>query len=579
MKAHRSEVAGRRWGVYFAVATFFLSLGVLLSARAQDQKVGVLRATTRTVNVNVVVTDAQGEPVKDLRKDDFTLLDGGEPQEITFFSSIDNEKTEDTPKAAPDVYTNTPSATRSVTILLFDTLNSRWTSQGYGLHHIRNFLRHIEPQDHVGIYVLGDDLKIAHDFKRDSSDLVAAMNRHDEEHSQSGAKPTAAEKESTGDPSLDRFLSGKDNRYRFELSGKASSAYNRDKLAFASQMTTASLVAIGRELAAVPGRKTLIWVTDSVGAMGHFLDDNPDEYLRRWYGKAGLNVPSVPYWENGVHVEQMVRLMNRAGIAVYTVDARGLETENLEFQGRPNAAPEVEDVIAGTPQPNQMLLEIANRTGGRAFFNRNDLETGLRRAITDARFTYALAYAPNHNTWKGEWRKIKVTVDRPDVAVLARSGYFALPDPRPIRVKDRAQFLSEVAASPIESAEIPLEVHIATAPNAAAVSVDATVSLNAAALASLLSVQNDGRSTGHFEVVFMQLGEKNRLLDATQKQIDANLKPEEYAKRSKSGWQMVVPLPVKPAAELLCVILHDEATDAVGSVRIPLTQYLSAAMH
>ena len=226
----------------------------------------------------------------------------------------------------------------------------------------------------------------------------------------------------------------------------------------------------------------------------------------------------------------------------------------------------------GLLTPTQ-LIELASRTGGRAFYNRNDLETGIRRAEDDARFTYNLAYAPDHNRWKGEWRKIQVNVNRPKVTVLARGGYFALPDPRPVPPKNRFEFLSQIAASPIESSQLPLTVHIATTSGAKGSRIDAKVHLNPQ---SMLTDVDNGHRKGSFEVMFMQLDPKNKLLDATQKDIEADLDPQEYAAISQKGWDLFAQLNFKPGATLLCVIRHDTASDGVGSVRIPLVRYSAA---
>jgi VWFA-related protein len=569
-----------------------VALAFLTSSSSRPQTPGhpqsqgadtTLRVTTRLVNVNVVVTDALGNPVKDLTQDDFTPLDDGQPQKIAFFSAIDNERATSTSSLpGPDSYTNRPTdygAPPSSTILLFDTLNSRWTSQGYGLHLIRKFLRQVEPQDHIGIYVLGDDLKVVHSFSHDASDLVEAIRRYDEEQAHSSAK-SATQEESTGDPTLDRFLSGKDNRYRFELDSRiAKGPYRADKLALATQMTTASIEEIARQLSSVEGRKTLIWVTDSIGPVGIYDDNDLDEYLQRLRSDTGLKLPSIRTWENGLDVERMIRLINAAGIAVYTVDARGLETVDLGFRDRPNAVPiaspdaPVKDLTARTPEPIVALLELASRTGGRAFFNRNDLETGIRRAQDDARFTYNLAYAPGHNHWKGEWHKIQVQVNRPGLIVLARSGYFALPDPHPVPLKNRFEFFSQIAASPIESTQLALSVHIATTSSAKGPKIDAKVHLNPQ---SMLTEVDNGHRKGSFEVMFMQLDNKNKLLDATQKDVEADLDSQEYATITQKGWDLSAQLNSKPGATLLCVIIHDKASDAAGSIRIPLARYSPA---
>jgi len=219
-------------------------------------------------------------------------------------------------------------------------LNARWISQGYALHRVRTFLRQLQPQDHLGIYVLGNNLKVVYDVTRDASGVVEAVHRYDKRHVPGAAKPTAREVESSGDPLLDRFLAGKDNRDPFELDGHATPAYRRAKLEAAGQMTTASLEAIARELSGVPGRKTLVWITDGVASL-HYLElSDLDTYLASWSGRSGHGLPYVPTWVNGHDVEEMVRLMNDAGVAVYTVDARGLETEDLGWKGAgPRACP------------------------------------------------------------------------------------------------------------------------------------------------------------------------------------------------------------------------------------------------
>jgi hypothetical protein len=235
-----------------------------------------------------------------------------------------------------------------------------------------------------------------------------------------------------------------------------------------------------------------------------------------------------------------------------------------------------DNAIAGTPTPNTDLLKISDRTGGRAFFNRNDLQTGIRRALDDSQFTYTLAYYPTHNRWKGEWRKIQVQVSRPRVTLLARPGYFAMPDATPVSPKNRFEFLSEIAASPVDSTELPLRVHLAASQAAEGSRMNAQVHLD---VAPLLKPQTNGHSIGNFEVMFMQVGEKGKLLEATQRDVDADLTPEEYAEVAKNGWDLPAELKFMPGAEYLCVILHDKSSEAVGSVRIPLAGYGSPATH
>ncbi len=228
------------------------------------------------------------------------------------------------------------------------------------------------------------------------------------------------------------------------------------------------------------------------------------------------------------------------------------------------------EVLANIPQVNTDLIELAARTGGRAFYNRNDLDHGLQRALNDSQFTYSLAYYPDHGQWKGEWRKLQVKVNRPGITVLARSGYFALPDPRPLPSPSRLEFLKQIAESPIESSQLPLTVHVSYSQRGHVDWVDAKVHVD---FQRMLIQQKGKRWSGHFELLFFQLNEKGKVLDVTTQTADLNLKRATYQELVRDGKDMPIALSLKHGASLLCVILHDKVSDAAGSVRIPLARY------
>jgi hypothetical protein len=160
--------------------------------------------------------------------------------------------------------------------------------------------------------------------------------------------------------------------------------------------------------------------------------------------------------------------------------------------------------------------------------------------------------------------------------VLAREGYFAMPDPRPLPPKSRIEFLSQIAASPLNAAELPLSVQIASLTGALGRELTAKVHLKPQ---SMLTIQENGHWKGNFEVMFMQLDAKSKLLDATQKNVDADLDPKEYAEIVQKGWDLPVQLKFMPGATVLCVILHDKSSAAAGSVRIPLAAYAEPGAH
>ncbi len=525
-------------------AALFLALLPLLVAHATNsqgqEKPKTLRVVTRLVNVNVVVLDAQGHSVKGLGKEDFAISDEGRPQQVDFFSSVENAQAASHAAADPDTYTNNleaSGATPSVTILLFDALNSWWTSQGYALHRIRKFLRQIEREDHIGVYVLSDGLHVVHPFTRDSSELVAAIHRYDEKHSHRSPEAEEEGEGSTGDPTLDRFLTGKDLGRRFSVHANGPPL----------TVTTRALEAICRQLAKAPGRKTLIWVTDSIAGVGQFLGRNLSEMERLWR--------ELPENQKGPSTEQLIRMMNDANICVYLVDSEGL---GMTFGRWP---------IQGA------MRELTSRTGGRAFINRNDLETGIRRAVEDSRYTYSMAFAPDHNLWNGEWRKLEVKVNQPGARVLSRAGYFALPEATPLPEKRRLNLFREIAASPVDATALPLSVHLAAVRTGDGTRLDARIRMD---VLPMLTLREDGHWSGTFELMLIQAA-GDQIVGATPRGVHADLKPAQYATIAEKGWDLPMQLKLLAGARELCVILHDENTDAVGSVHIPLARYNQGA--
>lgn len=553
---------------------FAAALSAILLAHAgqKQEPTPTLRVASHLVTVNAIVEDKNGNPVSDLRQDKFEILDGGQAQRISFFSKYTDQPPATAQPLPPNTYTNViahqGTTPPSVVIILFDTLNSRKTSQGWGMEAIRKFLRQIQPGQHVGIYVLGDELKVVHDFTRDDSDLVHGLAEYDEAHTAKGSD----DKKSGGASSeLDRFLDGKDIRRRPEIDGHMRGIERQSMLQDDYFKSLAVLQAMARHLVGVPGRKSLIWVSDAVPSV--LLSDDLESYeeaTAHWLGSPDEFIRG--------DIENLVRLMSQNGIAVYPVSSAGLEAMDLNFHftdGLAGGVPSTANILQTPPLDEHVdMVELAKRTGGRAFYNRNDIETGIERAVNDEKFSYTLGYYPDLKKWDGKWRKIQVKVNRPGVTVLARDGYFALPDSSPRKPKDHkaeTEFLGQIAASPVDAVQFPVYVQLA-AP-AGKGRLDAHVYFNPR---SELRSDGKGRWTGNFQIEFMQLDGTNHVLDATDKSLDVNLLDSDYPRVAQHGLDLPATLEFKPRAAQLCVIVRDLNSDDVGSVHVPLAGYRSA---
>jgi len=155
-----SDVGLRAWFLPMLAAVSFLQ-----PVADPQPAAGVVRTTTRLVQISVIATDKKGEPVADLTPDDFVVLDNDRPQKIQIFRKETNQPPANPrPPLPPDTYTNriheTGSATQNVTMLLFDGLNSEVNDQAYARQQAIKFLQQIQPHDRLAIYTLGRSLHV-----------------------------------------------------------------------------------------------------------------------------------------------------------------------------------------------------------------------------------------------------------------------------------------------------------------------------------------------------------------------------------------------------------------------------------
>src|SRR6266436_9010348 len=181
-----------------------LILSICLSApfaRAQVQQSSsdsatVIRATTRLVQLDVVVTDSSGHPPKDhLSEKDFTILEDGKPQKLSFFSFQQVEgqgkrQVTQPPQLPPHVATNRPEYRRTVgppVILLLDGINTPVENQIVVRQQMLKFMAdHFDPHLRIAVFLLGNELTVLQDFTSDPALLTAAMQKYRSQSSAAG---------------------------------------------------------------------------------------------------------------------------------------------------------------------------------------------------------------------------------------------------------------------------------------------------------------------------------------------------------------------------------------------------------
>jgi VWFA-related protein len=541
MKARRSAIA--------ILATFLVAPLLCLAATNQNsdgQKASNVKINTRLVNVDVIVQDKQGNPVQGLTQSDFTIYDGGHKQKIDLFSAPTSEAPSKPPlQLPPDVYTNLLDAhggvPPSVTIILLDGLSTTLTDQATAREQVLKYLAQIRPQDHVALYTLGSRLRILQDFTTDASSLLASLAKYQGSTANMQMQPPEVANLPPEAPAALNDLLQEMNR--------DNGAFYQERII---RMTIEAMDAIARHAQSLPGRKNLVWVSASFPIC--FCFSNPS------YQQTDME----RYFHDPI--EQTAQLLADADVAVYPVDARGLFGVDLGFAPTVNGPGQV---LSNAFPDTIVMQDVANWTGGRAFYNTNDIMGSIRKAVNDSSLSYVLGYYPDHGEWKGEFRKIKVKVDRPGLQVRTREGYFAIPElnEKPKTVEDE---LALIAASPLDATGIGFAVRITPINTDAAKQIQVTMHFDPHPIRFKPSKDNED---ANIQYAVFELDSSGRILTGTDKEAKISVPQPDYERAMKEGMGFDLKLPLFTNAAELCVILRDNSTGRAGSVRIPLQKY------
>jgi VWFA-related protein len=427
-------------------------------------------------------------------------------------------------------------ATAAVSVILIDKLNTRIEDQLAVREQAIKFVQELKPSDRIGLYVLDetDNIRVLHDFSSDSSSLLRALARFRGRTSNAVATTEDVVDTSVSDEGLDpallAWIQGVDRQREADLV--------RDRAAH----TSYGFQTIARHLAGVRGRKNLIWISSAFpitvinnsGTLSSLASDlNP-----------GL------------------RALNEANVAMYPVDARRLIGA---FAGRAADKMQTFTTLSNTGGNMDVMELVASETGGRAYYNTNDLTGSMRRAIDDSRVTYVLGFYPTHNKWDGKFHQLKVEVKRRGVDIRYRTGYAATPTPARDDARGK-EALQLALASPLESTAVGLHVRLAKPAAPAPGSVDVVVRIDPA---TVTLEKNGERWSGQLDLLIIQAVPQGPAVVSMNTTLTLNLTVEQHDKLQREGLVITRTIPIQPAAHQLRVVGRDATNGAIGSVLIP----------
>jgi hypothetical protein len=256
---------------------------------------------------------------------------------------------------------------------------------------------------------------------------------------------------------------------------------------------------------------------------------------------------------------------NRAGVVIYTIDARGLAAAGPAAEDRTPATADARRFDLGATQDG--LGVLAADTGGLFLRDTNDLEGALLRTLEDQRGYYLIGYVPDRATFSGRtprFHSLSVRVTRPGLRVRSRSGFLGRTD-EARQPPTAANRMATAVTSPFSAGGIRLRLTSLYAQSEKfGPVVQSYMHVDARDLQ--FSEGADGTRSAEIEVLAITFGDIGEIADQKGQRHAIRLSPERYAKALQQGFVYSLRVPIKrPGPYQLRIALRDMNSDRLGS--------------
>jgi VWFA-related protein len=572
----RRAARARRRLLAVAVATAAaLQLPALVSP--QDPQRPSFPTETELVTVDVVVTGRNGEPVTDLRREDFAVTEDGAPQAIASFEAVHRPAL--TPAAAatrpappePRTATNqlVPGREPASFVVVFDELHLTPAEAVRARNAVAAFLESaVAAGDRVGLVGTSQGTRVTAQVPEGRDALVQFLGRLQGRNIGESVRSYINDYEAmridqdrdpiVTDEVMRRLLASGEIRrdvgtrenvvneqeelpfWREETRARAAAVYSR-----ARQRLEQTLGIVERSLASLAtarGRKSLVLVS------------------------AGLHQDGRVAAFRGVVSES-----RRANAPVYSLDVRGLVAATTGLQADVSQPLDIRDRATGaglaeTADAAAGSEGLALDTGGFVIKNQNDLASGLARVSREARSYYLIGYAPSNRAADGRFRKIAVAVAREDVLVRARRGYYAAgPGPAKPPAEGRDAAMQRALDAPFDLAELPLR-GLALAFGAAEPGKTRMLLAVEADVRGLAFADAGGTARDTLECLLLVAHRETGEFTRFDQQLQLQLSPESRARYERDWFPITRELPLAPGPYQAKIVARDKNSGRLGSL-------------
>jgi VWFA-related protein len=522
-----------------------------------DQPPITFKVEVNYVEVDAVVTDAQGNFVRDLTKDDFQVLEQGKPQTVSNFSLVDipvqkfDPPLYKTKPIEPDVRSNRTDFNGRVFVIVLDDLNVSFQRTGRVRAAAKQFIeRYLGANDIAAIVQTGGGRRSAQEFTSSRERLIAVVDRF------------AGQKEKSA--TLEKL----DDYYR---SGGMSTTGPRDTAehirAYKARNTFTVLKNVADYMGGIRGRRKAV-VLFSEGVDYDIYNPIANQYANdiRQYG------------------QDAIAAATRANVSFYAVDPRGLlgiddglGAELSAFPLDPTLGIGMSELAREQQIAQDSLRTISSETGGFASINANDYQNNFARIIQDNSSYYVLGYYSTDTKRDGSFRTLNLRVKRPGLQVRARKGYVA-PKGRatPPGTPPPAAIAASIAMRDALNSPIPatgLNISAFAAPMAGATTGKAKTPGMATVL---VVVELDGRAltfkeegglfANDVEVAIVATDDTGKVREGIKDNAKLQLRPETHKAVASNGVRMTRRLELPPGRYQLRIGARESFGGRVGSV-------------
>jgi len=393
-----------------------------------------MKVQTDIVLTNVVVRDKKtGEVVKGLKQSDFTILENGKPQTIASFdyqnvdeAAVLRENSTVTGKATIADLLNrdfaaSPAALldHRLIVMFFDLSSMQPEDIDRAVQAAQDYVnKKMQPADLVALVSMATGLSMDQDFTSDKAALLKGLGKYN------GTEGTG-------------FANGNEGGNAGGTSDDASS-FTSDDSEYNSLNTDRELYAIrtiAKSLERVDQRKSML------------------------YFSGGLTRQGI---ENQASMRAATNEAVKANMAIYSVDSRGLEAMPPVGNASKGSLRGTAAYSGGAMQSQldanfgsqETLATLSSDTGGKAFFDSNDFAPAFQQVQHDTEAYYILGFHSTNTARDGSYRRLTVKLNRNDLKIDYRPGYYAPADFQHQKTEDREAALTEQLRSDLPATDV-----------------------------------------------------------------------------------------------------------------------------